>query len=122
MDTLIILGGVFHLDFAIFHLFFSRFLDWKRDLAHLTSINRAVVLILNLCLTFVFIAVAYVSFFYPVELLSTNVGKAILVLISIFWFLRFTEQLIFFGLKKPLSVVLTILFAVGCCIYIITVF
>ena len=117
-NLLLILGGAFHLAFAVFHLFFWRFLDWKRDLAHLTSINRAVMQILNLCLAFGLIAVAYISFFLSTELLSTNLGKTMLISISLFWFARLIEQLVFFGLKKRLSVMLTILFAVGCCLYI----
>lgn len=120
-NNLIITGGIFHLGFAVFHLFFWRLLNWKKDLASLTFINRAVMQILNLCLTFVFLAVAFISFFYSTELVTTNFGQVICVLISIFWFLRTVEQIIFFGLKKRLSVILTILFIAGFIIYLMPV-
>ena len=120
-NTLLIVGGFYHLGFAIFHLFFWRLFNWKKDLASLSIVNRAVMQILNLCLTFVFIVVAYISLFYSSEMISTNLGKIITVSISIFWLLRFIEQLYFFGLKKLFSIILTILFFAGFIIYLIPV-
>ena len=120
-NTLLIVGGFYHLGFAIFHLFFWRLFNWKKDLASLTIVNRAVMQILNLCLTFVFIVVAYISLFYSSEMLSTNLGKVITASISLFWLIRFVEQLYFFGLKKLLSIILTILFFAGFIIYLIPV-
>lgn len=117
--NLMIIGGIFHLGFAVFHLFFWRLFDWKKDLASITFINRAVMQILNLCLSFVFVAVAFISFFYSTELIATKLGQVICVLISIFWLLRTVEQIIFFGLKKRLSVILTILFIAEFIIYLI---
>jgi len=132
-NSLIIFGGVFHTGFAIFHLFFWRLFKWKparrseyvtmlesgKESVTLTHINSAVTQILNLCLTFVFIVVAYISFFYSSELLSSSLGRTLLICISVFWFLRTIEQLIFFGLKKRLSVILTFLFIIGSLIYLI---
>ena len=120
-NTLLIVGGFYHLGFAIFHLFFWKVFKWKKDLASLSIVNRAVMQILNLRLTFVFIVVAYISLFYSSEMLSTNLGKVITASISIFWLLRFVEQLYFFGLKKLFSIILTILFFAGFIIYLIPV-
>ena len=120
-NTLLIVGGFYHIGFAIFHLFFWRLFHWKKDLASLTIVNRAVMQILNLCLTFVFIVVAYISMFYSSVMLDTNLGKVITASIAIFWLLRFAEQLYFFGLKKRLSIILTILFVAGFLIYLIPV-
>ncbi len=120
-NNLMIIGGIFHLGVAVFHLFFWRLFHWKKDLASLTFINRAVMQILNLCLTFVFIAVAFISLFYSTELVTTNLGLVICVLISIFWFLRVVEQIFFFGLKKRSSVILTILCIAGFVIYLMPV-
>ena len=120
-NTLLIVGGFYHLGFAIFHLFFWRLFNWEKDLTSLTIINRAVMQILNLCLTFVFIVVAYISVFYSTEMLSTNLGKVIIASISLFWLIRFVEQLYFFGLKKLFSIILTILFVAGFIIYLIPV-
>ena len=119
--NLLIIGGIFHFGFAIFHLFFWRLFNWKKDLARLTYVNRAVMQILNLCLTFIFIAVGYISIFYSNELLTTNLGRVILTAISLFWFLRTIEQIIFFGTKEIRSNILTIIFVAGFIIYLIPV-
>ena len=118
MDTIIIIGGAFNLGFALFHIFFWKLFHWKRDLASLTYVNRSVMQILNLCLTFVFLIFAYISFSHTFELLITPLGKTMLVMISLFWFIRAVEQLIFFGLKNKLSFLFFVLFILGGGIYI----
>jgi hypothetical protein len=117
--TTIMIGGVYNLGFAIFHLMFWRIFRWKKDLSRLTFINRSVMQILNLCLTFVFLLMAYVSFFNTSELIQTNLGKALLVGFSLFWFLRMIEQIIFFGIRNLISIALTLVFLFGCVIYLI---
>lgn len=117
--TTIMIGGVYNLGFAIFHLMFWRIFRWKKDLSRLTFINRSVMQILNLCLTFVFLLMAYISFFNTSELIQTNLGKALLVGFSLFWFLRMIEQIIFFGIRNLISIALTLVFLFGCVIYLI---
>ena len=116
-ETVLVLGGVFNIAFAVFHLLFWRVFDWKRDLASLTFINRQVMQILNLCLTFVFLIFAYISFFHTAELLATSLGRALLLLISTSWLLRAVEQVIFFRLKRPLSMAFFVLFLLGALLY-----
>ena len=41
-ETLLIIGGIYNLLFAFFHLLFWKIFDWKTDLASLTSVNRAI--------------------------------------------------------------------------------
>ncbi len=119
MKTLIIIGGFYCVAFFIFHLFFWKLFDWKHDLSSLTDINRAVIQILNLCLMFVFLVIAYVSLFYTDELLTSSLGKILLVGISIFCLLRAVEQVVFFGLKSTVSIVFFITFLLGSTIYMI---
>jgi len=118
-EVMILIGGFYNLGFAIFHLMFWRLFRWKRDLSSLTFINRSVMQILNLCLTFVFLLMAYISFFNTSELIQTNLGKALLVGFSLFWFLRMIEQIIFFGIRNLISIALTLVFLFGCVIYLI---
>jgi hypothetical protein len=118
-EVMILLGGFYNLGFAIFHLLFWRLFRWKRDLSSLTFINRSVTQILNLCLTFVFLLMAYISFFNTSELIQTNLGKTLLVGFSLFWFLRMIEQIIFFGIRNLISIALTLVFLFGCVIYLI---
>ena len=82
-------------------------------------INRQVMQILNLCLTLVFLIMAYISFFHSEELLSTSIGKTLLFAITLFWFLRMIEQIFFFGLKTTKSIVFTLIFLLGTVIYLI---
>ncbi len=120
-ETVVFVGGVYSLGFAIFHLMFWRLFRWKKDLASLTLVNRSVMQILNLCLTFVFLVMAYVSFFHSPELIQTSLGKTILVAFSLFWFLRMVEQVVFFGVKNRVSIILTLVFLLGSVIYLVPV-
>ena len=73
--------------------------------------------ILNLCLTFVFVVFAYLSLVHSVELLSTELGRSLLFLIAVFWYLRAVEQVIFFGLRRRLSILFFVIFLVGGSLY-----
>ncbi len=66
--------------------------------------------VLNLCLTFVFVIFAYVSIAHAGEMTSTPLGRSLLLLISLFWYLRAAEQIWFFGLRKPLSILFLLFF------------
>ena len=118
-QPLIFIGGFYTLAFALFHLMFWKIFRWKEDLKSLTFTNRGVMQILNFCLTFVFFVVAYLSFFHSAELIETNLGRTILAAISLFWFLRMIEQVLFFGIKARLSLGFTITFLVGSLIYLV---
>ncbi len=120
-ETVIIIGGIYSLGFAVFHLMFWRLFRWNEDLASLSRINRAIMKVMNLCLTFVFLAFAYISLFHETELLTTSLGRTLLVLISAFWTLRAIEQIIFFSLRKKISVTLLIVFVFGALRYLYTV-
>jgi len=117
-ETIIILGGVFNLLIAVFHLSFWRIFNWHQDLKSLRFVNRAIVQILNLCLTFVFFIFAYISLSYTYDLLITRLGHSIMASISVFWFLRAFMQIAFFGLKNKISILFFVLFLVGGVLYI----
>lgn len=116
--TLVLAGGFYSLFFALFHLGFWKIFKWKDALAKLDLTNGAILQILNLCLTFFFLLMAYLSFFQTKELISTTLGKTLLGAFSLFWLLRMLEQIIFFNIKKILSIALTFLFFLGSMIYL----
>lgn len=118
-NTILFMGGIFNLGFAVFHLMFWKIFHWKDDLASLTHINRSIMQILNLRLTFVFLVMAYLSFFHKAEMISTNIGKALLISFSLFWFFRTLEQVVFFGVKNRISFALTLIFLVGGILYML---
>ena len=117
MNTLIIIGGFFGLAFFVFHIFFWKIFDWKRDLKSLTSINRNVMQVLNLCLMVCFLIFAYVSIFHTVELLTTGLGRSIMFGIAGLWLFRAVMQPMFFGLKNSISIAFFIVFLIGAGIY-----
>lgn len=112
-------GGIFNLGFTIFHLFFWKLFDWKKDLAALTPVNRSVMQILNLCLTFLIFVMSYVSLLLPQDMLTTNLGKSLLVAFALFWFFRSLEQIFVFEVKGRLSVAFTLIFLLGSIFYVI---
>lgn len=117
MKTLIYIGGFYHLGFAVFHIFFWKLFDWKRDLSSLNFINRNVIQILNLRLIFIALVVAYISFFHAGDLITSGIGKVLLIALALFWFGRAVEQIIFFGLRNKISLVMFVLFLAGALIY-----
>ena len=117
IDAMLFAGGIFNLGFVVFHLLFWKIFQWKTDLASLTHINRSIMQILNLRLTFLLLVIAYLSFFHTAELVSTSIGKALLISIALFWFFRAIEQIIFFGVKNRISLALTVVFFLGSILY-----
>ena len=120
-ETLIWIGGIYNLGFVIFHLLFWRLFRWKEDLTSLTAINRSIMQILNLCLTFMFLLMAYVSIIHSAEMVVAPLGKTLSVAFALFWFLRMVEQVVFFGIKNRVSLLLTVAFLVGSIIYLLPV-
>ena len=115
----VIAGGIYNLGFAIFHLFFWRLFRWMEDLASLTHINRSVMQILNLCLTFVFLLFGYLSLFHTTELVAGSLGNTLLLGIALFWFLRMAQQMVFFGIRNRISAAFTVLFFLGGLVYLL---
>jgi succinate dehydrogenase/fumarate reductase cytochrome b subunit len=119
MKALIIIGGFFWLAFFVFHIFFWKLFDWKRDLESLTKINKAVMQVLNLCLMLVFLIFAYISIFHADELLTTGLGKSMLIGIVLFGIFRSIEQVIFFELRHDRSKAVLFVALLGTTIYLI---
>jgi len=117
LESVLFAGGIYNIVLIIFHLTFWKLFKWKKDLVSLTFVNRAVMQVLNLSLTFVFLIFAYISLFHVQELIGTNLGNSLLLLISIFWFLRAINQIVFFGLKDITSTMFFVFFLLGSIIY-----
>lgn len=114
---LVYAGGAFTAALAVFHLMFWRLFRWKSQLSHLHPINRAVMQALNLCLTFVFVLVAYLCFFHAGELISTPLGRSLLAGLSALWLFRMALQPVFFSAHAPLSWAFVAYFLVGAMLF-----
>jgi hypothetical protein len=115
LKTILIGGGAFHLGFALFHACFWKLFRWKASLRRAAPIDRAVIQVMNLCLIYLFMFIAFASFFRQ-DWLAAN--KIFLVFISGFWIFRTVLQFLFFDWKKPFSVILTVLFLFGAMLYL----
>jgi len=99
----IYVGGVLHVAFAVFHLFFWKLFRWREELPKLAPLNRQVVQVLNISLIVGFLGVAYVSLGYAGALVGTAAGKATCFAIAAFWLARLVQQFMFFDMKKAAS-------------------
>lgn len=103
-------GGALHVGWALFHLAFPRVFKWKKNLADTDPVNRNVYQVVNLCLTFWFAAVAYLSFVFGPELLAGGLGRKLLSIITAFWLMRLGLQFKFFNGIHPVSLLLILFF------------
>ena len=117
MEALIKAGGIYNMILVIFHLLFWRIFNWEQDLRSLSSLNRSIMPVVNLSLTFVFVIFAYISLVHTTELLSTPLGNSLLILIALFWLARSFLQIIFFKLEHWLSFTFLSYFLVGATLY-----
>ena len=119
METLIKAGGLYNIILIVFHLLFWRIFNWKDDLPSLSFLNRAIMPVLNLSLTFVFVIFAYISLVHSNELLSTSLGRSLLMLIAVFWFARAMMQVVYFKLQHWGSLAFVLYFLAGAVLYCI---
>ena len=120
-ETLLFIGGFYNLAFAIFHILFWKIFRWKRSLRRLLPQDRAIMQVLNIRLIYIFFVFAYISIFHQESLTSTQLGKVIIIVISLFWFMRAVEQIIFFGLKNLVSIIFMIISIIGAIFYLIPI-
>jgi hypothetical protein len=121
-NILLLMGGLYSLAFAVFHMLFWRVFRWKADLQRLIPVNRAIIQVLNLRLIYVFLVMGLATVLFPVALLSTEFGMFILGAVSLFWFMRAIEQIIFFGLHSVASIALFWVFLIGSGLFATLVF
>ena len=122
MEWLIKIGGIYNIFLVIFHLAFWKIFDWKTDLRSLSFLNRAVMQVLNLSLTFVFVIFSYISLRHTHELASTPLGQSLLILMAGFWFLRAIQQILFYKLKSKLPIAFLVFFLIGMLLYVVPAF
>lgn len=109
----LILAGLHSFVFAVFHTAFWRLFSWRSQLPRLTPVNRGILQVLNLCLTYFFAAFGLLVLMYRSELLMSPFGRTFLAVMSLFWVIRLVLQLVFFSWRHWASVLLSVLFAIG---------
>ena len=122
MRTILFICGIYSVLFAISHILFWKLFNWKKELRKLSFTNKAIVQILNTRIIYFFLFVAFICFKYPDELSTSNLGKAFLIGISLFWLGRTIEQLVFFKVNNKYVHILTIIFLLGTLLFALPVF
>ncbi|MDR2890005.1 MAG: hypothetical protein LBV18_00075 [Alistipes sp.] len=125
--TVLYLCGAYSLLFALFHAGFWRIFGWRRDLPNLSNIeafgiDRRIMHVLNIQMIWVLIAVAFVCFAFPADLVGTGLGRTFLVCSSVFWLVRAALQPVFMGGKVVTSLIMTMVFLVGAVLFALPVF
>jgi len=121
---LIQIGGVFHLICAFSHLFFPKTFHWKENLKELPADKKIKIkntmYLSNTCTLLFWLILSYIPVFYAKEILSTQMGRAILTLIVLFWIVRiFILQPIFSSYKTREFWIRTIFFLIGFIVFLI---
>lgn len=83
---------------ALFHLSFWHVFRWREELPRLHPVNRGVLQVLNIMLTFVFLLVAGLQVLLTDEMTGTALGRALLAGMMFFWILRAILQPLFWRL------------------------
>ena len=99
MRLLIQIGGVLWLICFVFHILFWRLFDWKYGLESIAKVNKGIIQVLNLCLMLCFLIFAYISLMQTDELLTSPLGKSLIVGMALFGIFRVVEQFMFFDLQ-----------------------
>ncbi|VAW66990.1 hypothetical protein MNBD_GAMMA09-1451 [hydrothermal vent metagenome] len=116
-EKLIIAGGIYHIILIIFHTLFWRIFRWPETISSLNYVNKSIIQVLNISITFIFFIFSYISFVHTQELLNTSLGHSLLWLISALWLFRAGQQIYFYGLKHRASIGLTLFFIMGSVLY-----
>jgi hypothetical protein len=117
MDVILFLCGVYNLGFALFHTLFWKLFKWDSELKKISFVNRGVMQILNIQITFYFLFLAILCFIFPTEMVSTSLGKFFLGGTSLFWLIRTFQQFVFFKTNNLKINTLTITFIIGALLF-----
>lgn len=116
-EHLLLAGAIFNGAFAAFHVAFWTLFRWRADLSRLTPINRGVMQVLNLMLTYVGAATTAIQLLLPTELLGSALGRAALGAIAGFWALRAALQPFFFE-RSGVSWAFFVAFLLGAALHV----
>lgn len=101
--VLIVTSGFINLLATIMHLAFWKVLDWPDSLACLSDANRVLIQMLNGHVALTAFIFFWISVFHYKELLSTKLGRAMLLGMSLYKFLRGFEEFIYHDIEYIFS-------------------
>jgi hypothetical protein len=99
-ETLLYIGGAFHLIWVVFDLLWPKLFNWKETLAPLDDLQRVLLPIASKLLVLIYLGIAYVSFLHTSDLMNTDLGRALLLFITAYWAVRAILQVRYIGFDK----------------------
>ena len=117
--------GVLLISLSVIHVIFPKYFNWKKELAHLSLINRQMMWVHTFFIAFVVLLMGILCLTSSHELVSTNFGRKVSLGIGIFWGIRLLIQ--FFGYSselwrgKTLETIVHVVFSIVW-VYLTTVF
>jgi len=97
---LVVVGGINFLFFGLFHISFwfaPPPIDWKNELIKLSEMNSNIMQMLNIGISVFLLAFGFLMLFYRIEILKSALGRALLVIFSLFWLARLVGEFAFPG-------------------------
>ena len=84
-------------------------IDWKNELTKLTEMNSNVMQMLNIGISVFLLTFGCMMLAYRSEILSSRLGRALLIVFSLFWFARLVGEIAFPGGSIIFGVILLLL-------------
>jgi hypothetical protein len=100
MDNQLTAAGFLLIVLALLHLIFPKYFNWKKELQHLSTVNRQMMVIHTFFITLVLLLMGLLCISSSESLISTALGKTISLGFAVFWTIRFAVQ--FLGYSKTL--------------------
>lgn len=101
---------------ALIHAVFPKAFDWKSELATLTLINRQLMTVHTFFVALTVFLMGILCITSAQELLTTALGKKILIGLAIFWGIRLLSQIFWYSPQlwkgKPRETIIHVLFLV----------
>lgn len=114
---MLFVAGLYSLGLAVFHLAFWRLFAWREAIAQLSRVNGAILQVLNLCITVIFLGSAVLVWRHGEALTASALGRELLAFIAFFWLLRALMQPLFFSMRPRASRIITVVFVVGAALH-----
>lgn len=92
METHYKIIGVLLIALSIVHVIFPRYFNWSKELAALSLVNRQMMYIHTFFIAFVVFLIGVLCLTSSHELISTGLGKKIVLGLGVFWSIRLFMQ------------------------------
>lgn len=119
MKKLITIGGIYNILFALFHTGFWKMFNWNAELEKLDFNNKWAMQILNIQTIYYLIFTAVICFVFKNELLTTRVGKWLLIGMAGFWFVRAMEQFVYWEMGAASTIIMVLFFLSGSGLFLV---